>query len=261
MLQDVRYALRSLWQNPGFSLAAILTLALGIGANTAIFSLLDQVALRKLPVADPDALVVLDGPGPFRGAGHQNSNFSTPFPYPMYTELRDQATSVSGMIARFPTGVTLGDGKTTRIANGEIVSGNYFDVLGLEPAAGRLLHASDDRTRLQHPVAVLGWAAFQRDFGGSPSAVGQTILVNAQPMTIVGVAPKSFRSVQVGFVPDVYVPMAMKPALTPGWDALEDRRTRWLDIVARRKPGVPLEQARTELDLIYRRIVDREVSE
>ena len=261
MLQDFRYALRSLRKNPGFTAAAILTLALGIGANTAMFSLLDQVALRKLPVRNPDELVVLDGPGPYRGASHQNSSFSTPFSYPMYTDLRDQATTVSGMLARFPTAVTLGDGKTTRLANAELVSGNYFDVLGLEPAAGRLLHASDDAVKLQHPVAVLGWAAFQRDFGGNPSAVGQTLLVNAQPMTIVGVAPKNFRSVQVGFVPDVYVPMAMKPALTPGWDALDDRRTRWMDIVARLKPGVSLERALTELDLIYRRIVDREVSE
>ncbi len=261
MLQDLRYALRSLRKNPGFTSAAILTLALGIGANTAIFSILDQIALRKLPVRDPDALVVLDGPGPYRGASHVNSSFSTPFSYPMYTDLRDQATTVSGMLARFPTGVTLGDGNSTRIANAELVSGNYFDVLGLEPAAGHLLHASDDRTKLQHPVVVLGWAAFQRDFAGSPSAIGRTILVNAQSMTIVGIAPKSFRSVQVGFVPDVYVPMAMKPALTPGWDALDDRRTRWMDIVARLKPGVSAQQALTELDLIYRRIVDQEVAE
>ncbi len=261
MLQDLRYALRSLRKNPGFTAAAIFTLALGIGANTAIFSILDQIALRKLPVRDPEALVVLDGPGPYRGASHVNSSFSTPFSYPMYTDLRDQATTVSGMLARFPTGVTLGEGKSTRIANAELVSGNYFDVLGLEPAAGRLLHAADDRTKLQHPVAVLGWTAFQRDFGGSPSAIGRTLLVNAQPMTIVGVAPKDFRSAQVGFVSDVYVPMAMKPALTPGWDALDDRRTRWMDIVARLKPGVSTEQALTELDLIYRRIVDQEVAD
>ena len=261
MLQDLRYALRSLRKNPGFTAAAIFTLALGIGANTAIFSILDQIALRKLPVRDPDSLVVLDGPGAYRGASHQNSNFSTPFSYPMYTDLRDQASTLSGMLARFPTGATLGDGKATRIANAELVSGNYFDVLGLEPAAGRLLHASDDKAKLQHPVVVLGWTAFQRDFGGSPSAIGRTILVNAHPMTVVGVAPKSFRSVQVGFVPDVYVPMAMKPALTPGWDALDDRRTRWMDIVARLKPGVSRERALTELDVIYRRIVDREVSE
>jgi predicted permease len=261
VLQDLRYALRSLRKNPGFTAAAIFTLALGIGANTAIFSILDQIALRKLPVRDPDALVVLDGPGPYRGASHVNSSFSTPFSYPMYKDLRDEATTVSGMLARFPTGVTLGQGDSTRIANAEIVSGNYFDVLGLEPAAGRLFHASDDRTKLAHPVAVLGWAAFQRDFGGNPSVVGRTVLVNAQPMTVVGVAPKAFRSVQVGFVPDVYVPMAMKPAMTPGWDALDDRRTRWMDIVARLKPGVSSAQALTELDLIYRRIVDREVSE
>ena len=151
MLQDLRYALRSLRKNPGFTVAAVLTLALGIGANTAMFSLLDQVVLRKLPVPDPDALVVLDGPGPYRGASHQHSSFSTPFSYPMYTDLRDEATTVSGMLARFPTGVTLGVGQATRIANAEIVSGNYFDVLGLEPAAGRLLHASDDQTRLAAP--------------------------------------------------------------------------------------------------------------
>lgn len=258
MLQDLRYALRSLRKSPGFTAAAVLTLALGIGASTAMFSLLDQVALRKLPVRNPDELVVLDGPGAFRGASHQNSEFSTPFSYPMYKDLRDQATTLAGMLARFPTAVTLGDGKATRYVNAELVSGNYFEVLGLEPAAGRLFHTSDDQTKLQHPVAVLGWAAFQRDFGGNPSIVGQTLLVNAQPMTVVGVAPKDFRSVQIGFVPDVYVPMAMKPALTPGWDALDDRRTRWMDMVARLKPGVSMERALTELDLIYRRALQQE---
>ena len=260
-MQDVRFALRALRKSPGFTLAAILTLALGIGASTAMFSLLDQVALRKLPVPNPDQLVVLDGPGPYRGASHQNSNFSTPFSYPMYKDLRDASTRVSGMLARFPTAVTLGDGKATRYSNAEVVSGNYFDVLGLEPSAGRLLHANDDQTRMQNPVAVLGWTAFQRDFGGNPSAVGQTLLVNAQPMTIVGVAPKDFRSVQIGFVPDVYVPMSMKPAITPGWDALEDRRTRWMDIVARLKPGVTPAQALAELDLVYRRILGQEAAE
>ena len=231
VLQDFRYALRSLRKNPGFTAAAILTLALGIGANTAMFSLLDQVALRKLPVRNPDELVVLDGPGPYRGASHQNSSFSTPFSYPMYTDLRDQATTLSGMLARFPTAVTLGDGKTTRLTNAELVSGTTSTSSASNPAAGRLLHASDDAVKLQHPVAVLGWAAFQRDFGGNPSAVGQTLLVNAQPMTIVGVAPKSFRSVQVGFVPDVYVPMAMKPALTragmPWTTGARDGWTSW----------------------------------
>jgi predicted permease len=259
-MQDLRFALRALRKSPGFTFAAVLTLALGIGASTAMFSLLDQVALRKLPVPNPDELVVLDGPGAFRGASHQNSNFSTPFSYPMYRDLRDQGTTrIAGMLARFPIAVTLGDGKTTRFSNAEIVSGNYFDVLGLNPAAGRLLHPDDDQIRLQNPVAVLGWTAFQRDFGGNPSAVGQTLLVNAQPMTIVGVAPKDFRSVQIGFVPDVYVPMSMKPALTPGWDALEDRRTRWMDIVARLKPGVTPAQALTELDVIYRRALEQEI--
>ncbi len=259
-MQDIRFALRALRKSPGFTLAAVLTLALGIGASTAMFSLLDQVALRKLPVRNPDELVVLDGPGPYRGASHQNSNFSTPFSYPMYKDLRDQATTLAGMLARFPTAVTLGDGKATRYVNAELVSGNYFEVLGLEPAAGRLLHPADDRTRMQHPVAVLGWTAFQRDFGGNPSIVGQTLLVNAQPMTVVGVAPRDFRSVQIGFVPDVYVPMAMKPALTPGWDGLDDRRTRWMDIVARLKPGVSMERALTELDLIYRRALEQEAA-
>jgi predicted permease len=261
MLQDLRYALRSLRKNPGFTAAAILTLALGIGANTAMFSILDQVALRKLPVPDPDTLLVLDSPGPNQGSIHQQSSFSHPFSYPMYEDFRDQATTVSGVLARFPTGVALGDGKATRLGNAELVSGNYFDVLGLEPAAGRLLHASDDGPTVQAPMVVLGWTTFQRDFGGSPSAIGRTLLVNAQPATIVGVAPQSFRSVQVGFVPDVYVPMAMKPAITPGWDGRDQRRMRWLDIVARRKPGVSFEEARAELDVLYRGILQREAAE
>src|SRR5271170_5653781 len=205
LLEDVRYALRQFRNNPGFTLTAVVTLALGIGANTAIFTLLDQALLRNLPVKDPTKLVLLRFTGTDRG--RLNDDGSDPqdfFSYPMYRDLRDKNTVLEGLIAakRAEAGVLWHN--SPGLARAELVSGNYFNVLGVSPAAGRLFVQADDVQPNANPIIVLGYGYWQRRFGSEPQVVGQSVLVNGQPFTIVGVAPQSFQSVQTGYVPDIF---------------------------------------------------------
>src|SRR3979409_866656 len=174
MIQDVRYAIRTLLTAPAFTIVVVLTLALGIGANTAIFSLTDQVLLRLLPVTSPGQLVVLDGPGAFRGRTFNNGTFS----YPMYRDFRDQSTVFDGVLARFPAPVTLLTNARAGRVSGELVSGNYFDVLGVRAHIGRTLTPDDDRTPGGHPVAVLSHAYWMRRFAGDPSILNRNISLN-----------------------------------------------------------------------------------
>ena len=222
-LQDVRYALRQLAKAPGFAAVAIVTLALGIGANTAIFSLLDQALLRTLPVKDADRLVVLQFAGSFNGhiSSRTDDNFS--FSYPMYRDLRDRNSVFSGVIATDWTQVGVQWHNQPELVAAELVSGNYFDVLGVQPALGRLLVASDDAVADANPVVVLSFSYWQRRFGSDPSIVNQSLLVNGRPFTVLGVAPPGFHSVVMGDTPDVFVPMTMKAEVRPGSKDLEDR--------------------------------------
>src|SRR4051812_21558813 len=177
-MSDFRYALRTLLKAPAFTIVVVLTLALGIGANTAIFSLTDQVLLRMLPVKSPEQLVLLDGPGAFRGRVFNNGTFS----YPMYRDFRDQNTVFDGVLARFPAPLTLlTNGQVERV-NGELVSGNYFDVLGVRAHIGRTFTPDDDRNPGGHPVAVLSHAYWMRRFAGDRSIVNRTIALNGLPM-------------------------------------------------------------------------------
>ena len=196
---------------PGFSVVIILTLGLGIGANTAIFSLMDQVLLRSLPVHDPAALVQLDGPGPFSGRTLDDRTFS----YPMYRDLRDGNTVFSGLVAQFGTPATLSLRDQSERVDAELVSGNTFDVLEVAPALGRALTPDDDRVPGGHPVAVLGHGYWQRRFAGDPSVIGHAVTINSTPMTIVGVAPPGFAGVMSTTAADVFVPLMMKAQLTP----------------------------------------------
>ena len=255
--RDIRHASRSLRKAPGFSAVVILTLGLGIGANTAIFSLMDQVLLRPLPVHDPAALVLLDGPGPFRGRTMNAMTFS----YPMYDDFRDRNEVFSGVLARFPLPTTIVWRGASERANGELVTGNYFDVLGVRPALGRLFSASDDHTRGGHPVAVLSYGYWQRRFGGDPQVLNQTIIVNGHPLTIVGVSGRGFTGVQVGQAADVMVPLMMKAEMTPTWNDLDNRRSRWLTVMARLKPGISRTQAEAAMNVIYRQINEQEIKE
>jgi predicted permease len=243
LLQDLRYAVRQLRKSPGFATVAILTLALGIGANTAIFSLLDQALLRSLPVKDVDRLVLLKYSGSNTGHIQSRADGHFYFSYPMYRDLRDRNSVFSGLIATDWTLVGVQWHNQPDLVAAELVSGNYFDVLELQPALGRLFVASDDLVPDANPVAVLGFSYWQRRFGTDPRILNQNILVNGHPFTVVGVAPPRFHSVVMGDTPDLFVPMMMRAEIMPGNKDLEDRRSSWLNILGKLKPGINREQA------------------
>src|SRR3954454_16573960 len=195
MITDIRYALRMLRKNPVFAGVVGLTLALGIGANAAIFSMLDQVLLQSLPVANPDQLVVLsvyDAKSP-----QMDSSFS----YLMYQDLRDRNSVFSGVIARGGTQMNVSYGDQTERVSGELVSGNFYEVLGVRPWAGRLFTQDDDRTPGAHPVAVLSYGFWERRFGKDQSIIGKTILANERPLTVIGVTPPNFYGVYLSSAP------------------------------------------------------------
>jgi hypothetical protein len=209
--QDLRYALRTLAGRPGFTLVVVLTLALGIGANTAIFTLMDQVLFRLLPVKDAGRLVVVDAPGPSSGTMHNHSDTLTPLSHPMFLELRDKSDAFEGVLAEYTTPLHVSAAGQTDQVDGVLVSGTFFQVLGLRAAAGRLLAADDDRVPGAHPVVVLGHGFWTRRFAADPGVVGQGLLVNGHRMTVVGVAPAGFHGIEVGESADVYAPLMMLP--------------------------------------------------
>ena len=257
--QDLKLALRVFWKSPAFAAIVILTLALGSGANTAIFTLLDQVMLRSLPVERPDRLVVLSAPGPFNGWSEVDSDTIMPVSHPMFEGLRDKTQAFSGVLAHMPSSVhlTLKDG--TERVSGDLVSGGFFQVLGLRPAYGRLFTPEDDKVPSGHPIVVLGYGLFERSFGADPSAIGRTVSVNSHPMTIVGVAPKGWNGVNVGAAVDLYVPLAMQRELQPTWGMrLGDWRSRFLTCMARLKDGVSLADARASANLAYAQLLQED---
>jgi predicted permease len=259
LLQDLRYALRTLIKNPGFAAIAVLTLALGLGANTAIFSLTDQILLKRLPVQKPDELVVLRADGPKSGRVSTDGDAANSFSYPMYTQLRDNNDVFAGLLARFPVSLSVsGEGQTER-ADGELVSGNYFDVLGVVPALGRLFTQEDDQIPGANPVIVLSHGYWARHFGGDQQILNKTLVVNGQSMTVVGVARAGFTGVQIGQTPDVFIPMMMKKQITPTWDGLKEHKDFWLAILGRLKPGLSAKQGEAAFASPYRGILEAEL--
>jgi predicted permease len=252
LLQDLRYALRTLRRSPAFAAAAIATLALGIGANAAIFALVDRVLIRQLPVRNPGELVLLRSPGPRQGSTQSDGDDTACFSYPMYRDLRDRATVFAGLVGEQPFDATVAARGSTEFARGELVTGNYFGVLGVPPSLGRVLGAADDRTPGGHPVAVLSYGYWARRFGSDRSILDQTIVLNGHPFTIVGVTPASFEGIQAGRPADLFVPMMMKPQMTPFWNVLEDPKNYWLQIVGRLKPGFSRAEAERALVPTYR---------
>jgi putative ABC transport system permease protein len=250
-LQDVKYAFRTVSKSPAFSAVAIATLALGIGANAAIFALVDRVMLRALPVKNPAELVLLRSPGPSSGHTWSDSDAATSFSYPMYRDLRDRSSVFSGLIGVFPFDVSLAAGGRTERAAGELVTGNYFQVLGIASSGGRALSPSDDTAPGANPVAVLSHGFWLRRFGGDPSVVDRTIVVNGAPLHVVGIAAAGFSGVQPGRPADLFVPMSMKAQMTPFWDGLNDPKDYWVQILGRLKPGLSPGRAETALAATY----------
>lgn len=255
LAQDVRYALRQLRRSPVFTLAAVLTLAIGIGANTAIFSLFYQALLRSLPVANPEQLVELrfagDAPGHTHSEGGDEPGARAYFSYPMYRDLRDRCTAFNGLIASASAQIGFTWNRHSELLPAEIVSGNYFSVLGVKPALGRLLLPGDDTRKDGNPVAVLSYDYWTSHLGSDPSLLNRTVSINGGPFIVVGVAGKGFSSATWGAKPDVFVPMSMKREITPSWDDLEDRRGQWLNITGRLKPGISRVQAEAMVNPIW----------
>ena len=259
-LQDLRYALRQLTKAPAFTVTALVTLALGIGANTAIYSLLDQVMLRSLPVQDPEQLVMLKATGSDRGRISAYGGSSEDYlSYPMYRDLRDKNSVFDGLAATDQVQIGVQWHNQPELVQAELVSGNYFDVLGVKPAIGRLLVQSDDEVQERNPVVVLSYGYWQRRFGSDPRIVNDTILVNSHPFTVVGVASPGFKSFVVGAAPDVFAPMMMKPQITPGWNDLDERRSRWLNAIGRLKPEMTLARAEAGLAPLWRSLREEEL--
>jgi len=259
-IQDIRYAVRLLLKNPGFTIVAILTLALGIGANTAIFSLTDQALLRRLPVIHPEQLVILSAPGVNPGHIWSDSTDDAPmFSYPVYKELRDRNQTFSGLLARFPTSVSLSGQGTSELANAGLVSGNYFEVLGVRPALGRMFTAGDETAPGANPLAILSHGYWTRHFGSNSAVVNSQMVVNGVPLTVVGVARPGFTGIQVGELPDIFIPITMKAQITPNWDGLEDQRDHWVAIIGRLKPGFTAASAEAALGPTFHAIQESEL--
>jgi len=253
LIQDVRYGLRMLVKSPGFTAIAILTLALGIGANTAIFSFTDQVLLRTLPVPNPQELVVLRSPGhnPGRNSSDISDNAQI-FSYPMYKDIRVRSSVFYGLLACFALDANVSGHGTTQSASGELVSGNYFQALEVTPALGRVFDAGDETAPGANNVAVLSYGYWTRNFGADPSILDKPLTVNGTALTVVGVARKGFDGVQVGAIPDIFIPITMLSQMAPtGGLELNNRTHHWLSILGRLKPGVSRAQAQASLQPIY----------
>jgi predicted permease len=259
MKQDLLLALRSIWKSPFLSLAVVLSLALGIGANTAIFSLMDQMLLRSLPVENPEALVFLEATGPKSGRSSTNGagGGDAVFSYPFSRDLIAKQTALEGVAGYRELGANLAYAGTTVSGSLEAVTGNYFDVLQVRGGMGRMLTPEDDTKR--EPVAVLSHAYWANRLGADPSVINQKMVVNGVPFTIAGIAPKGFIGTTTGDSPDLWVPMSLKPQLTPNWDGTGDRRDWWVYLVGRLKSGDSAERARTELQTLLSALLADEV--
>ncbi len=257
LAQDLRFALRGLGKSRPFTVVAVLSLALGIGANTAIFTLLDQVLLRRLPVREPERIALLTMVGSHYGSNWGGNAIS----YPLFEDLSKNNRVFSGMFCRFPTSVSLSFGGQTGRVSAELVSGTYFPVLGVGAVLGRTFTPEEDQTPGGHPLVVLGHDYWRTRFAADPSVVGKTLILNGHDMTILGVAAAGFDGVQLEFVPQVFVPMMMKAQMTPLWDALKDRRWRFVNAFGRLKPGVTLAQAKASLQPFFKGVLEMEVKE
>jgi macrolide transport system ATP-binding/permease protein len=242
LLQDVRFGFRILLKSPAFTLVAALSLALGIGANTAVFSIINDSLLKPLPVEEPARLVSVFTADVGRLGNHPTSHLN-------YVDYRDQNQVFSGLLAYTFAVLSLNRGETTEPVFGHVVSGNYFDVLGVKAALGRTFLPDEDKTPGTHPVVVLSQGLWRRSFGGDPNLVGKTITLNRHEFTVAGIVPEGFTGTDLGPGPDLWVPMMMHDQVQPGFDWYDTRRGLFLNLIGRLKPGVSVEQAQASLKI------------
>ncbi|MDE3155585.1 MAG: ABC transporter permease [Acidobacteriota bacterium] len=255
---NLKFALRMLFKTPFVTSVAIISLALGIGANAAIFSLFNQILLSPLPVSQPGRLVNLAAPGPKPGSQscNQAGNCDVVFSYPMFRDLQREQKVFTGIAAHRLFGANLAARDQTLSGQGVLVSGSYFPLLGIQPAIGRLIGPEDDKVTGESHVAVLSYAYWDTRFGRDPHIVGDKMVINGQPMTVIGVAPRGFFGTTLGARPQVFVPITMRALMEPGFDAFQDRRSYWAYLFARLKPGESIQQARTGLNVLYHNIIN-----
>ncbi|PYT91537.1 MAG: multidrug ABC transporter substrate-binding protein [Acidobacteria bacterium] len=256
--RDLKFSLRALRRSPGFVVVAVLTLALGIGANTAIFSLLDQILLRLLPVKNPQELVLLT----MRG-NHYGSNWGgNAISHPMFREFQAHNEVFSGMFCRFPSPVSLTFGGQSERVGAELVSGTYFNALGVNTILGRAFTPEDDRVPNGHPLVMLAYDFWRQRFGGDAGIVGKNLIVNGHNMTVIGVVQPGFDGVELGYSTKIFVPIMMQQQIIVGNEKmLTDRRTRWVNAFGRLKPGVSATQAKASLQPQMHAMLEMEVQE
>ena len=263
MINDLRYAFRQLLKNPGFTAVAVLTLALGIGANTALFSLVDAVLLKMLPVRAPEELILfnwLSGPrgmatsidGRITRDPATGLRTSTSFSYPAFERFRDHNQTLSQVFAFAPIEqLNVSVDGSADITGGQLVSGAYHEGLGVAAVRGRTLAVNDDQANAP-PVAVISYRYWQRRFASDADVVGKVIHVNRVPVTVVGVTPAGFLgTLQVGQAPDLSLPMALAPRLLPGSESLVRPSLWWLQVMGRLKPGIAAEKARASFEDLF----------
>src|SRR5579885_2002555 len=254
---DLRFSVRSFRRTPAFTITSVLSLMLGIGATSAIYSLVDQVLLHALPARQPERLVLIDWKGDQVASGFGSWNLMS---YPICRDLDQQKQFFEGVFCRALTTINLSTGGDSRAATAEIVSGNYFSVLGVGPALGQVLTNDDYRRPNANPVAVLSYDFWKTQVGGAPDVVGRKILVNRYPLTIIGVAASTFRGIDVGEVPSLWIPAYMSTEVIPGFNGLHDRRTRWMQVLGRLRDGMTLQRAQAGLQPWFKAMLQQDMS-
>ncbi|HZH41109.1 MAG TPA: ABC transporter permease, partial [Gemmatimonadales bacterium] len=257
-MRSIRLAFRTLFRTPFVTTIAVLSLALGIGANAAIFSLFDQILLRPLPVSEPERLVNLGNPGPKPGSQScgQAGDCDVVFSYRMFRDLEERQTVFTGIAAHDRFGISVVYNNQPLTGDGMYVSGSYFPTLGVRPALGRLFTEADDQSIGTNFVAVLSYSYWQSKLGGDRDVLGKSIIVNGQSLTILGVAAEGFEGTTLGVRPLLFVPISMRGLLTTGFRGFENRRSYWIYLFARLKPGVSIQQASVGLNGLYHTIIN-----
>jgi predicted permease len=258
-MRNLKLAFRTLFKTPFVTVVAILSLALGIGANAAIFSMFDQVLLQPIPVLEPDRLVNFKTPGPQNGQNscNQAGDCDEVLSYPMFRDIEKANTAFSGVAGHVSFGVNVSmPGQTPVNGEGMYVSGSYFPILGIRPALGRLFTRADDNVPGANYIAVLSHGFWETHLGSNPSVIGRQITVNGQKLTIIGVGPREFTGTTMGVTPYVFVPISMREVVSPGWTGLANRNNYWVYTFARLKPGVTKEQGLAAVNTVYSRIIN-----